>query len=215
MRQKKQVLLFDFDGVIADSFEIAFEINKIIDPNIVTESDYQKLFDGNINDWPQNSPYTYTKEEIKRIKDDFFARYIPQMKKVKTVSGIKEVITELEKKYTLLIISSTIISPIRDFLKRNNILQYFDDIVGSNFINANKTERIKLVFKKYGVEAKDCVFITDTLGDMREAASAGVSSIGVAWGFQDKEKLLKGNPFLIADKPENLSPIISEYFDKK
>jgi len=137
------------------------------------------------------------------------------MKKVKMIPGMKEVITKLGKLYTLIIISSTITSPIRDFLKRNNILLYFDDIVGSNVIHTNKTKRIKMVFGKYGVGAKDCVFITDTLGDMREAASVGIQSIGVSWGFQGKENLIKGNPFCIADKPQDLLSIVFEYFDKR
>ena len=207
---KKKIILFDFDGVIADSFDIGFKINKIIDPKVVTKKDFQGLFDGNINDWVKDTPYG--EEEIKKINDDFFAKYIPQMKKVKMFPGMKEVIAELAKTYTLLIVSSTIISPIRDFLNRNNILSYFNDIVGSNFVDANKTERIKMVFEKYGVDAKDCVFITDTLGDIREAASLGIQSIGVAWGFQGKENLLKGKLLSIAEKPKDLLDIVSNYF---
>ena len=210
MEKKRKIILFDFDGVIADSFSIAFETNKIIDSKIVTENDYRRLFNANINDWVKKS--SYTEEEIKRINDDFFAKYIPQMKKVKIFLGMKEVIVKLGKTCTLLIISSTIISPIRDFLERNKILSYFDNIVGSNFIDANKTERMKLVLKKYGVKPKDCVFVTDTLGDIREAASVGVKSIGVAWGFQGKENLIKGDPFRIVDKPGDLLSVITEYF---
>src|SRR3989339_1415110 len=203
---KKKIILFDFDGVIADSFDIAFELNKQIDPNITTENDFRRLFDGNINDWSKNS--SHTEEEIKKINDDFFARYIPQMKKVKMIPCMKEVIAKLGETHTLLIVSSTIISPIRDFLKRNKILSYFDDIVGSNFVDANKTERIKMVLKKYEAEAKDCIFVTDTLGDMKEAASVGVSSIGVSWGFQEKDNLLKGNPVCVVEKPEDLCAAI-------
>jgi len=209
---KKKIILFDFDGVIADSFDIAFELNKQIDPKITTEEDFRNLFNGNISDWSKNT--SYNEEEIKRINDDFFAKYIPQMKKVKMIPDMKEVIARLGKIYTLLIVSSTIISPIRDFLKRNKILSYFDDIVGSNFVDANKIERIKMVLKKYGVEAKDCVFITDTLGDIKEAASVGVQSIGVVWGFQEKENLLKGKPFRIIEKPEDLCATIASYFNQ-
>jgi len=209
MRQKRKIILFDFDGVIADSFDIAFEVNKIIDPKIVSEKDYRKLFDGNIVEWAIKST---PKEELERLDREFWKRYIPQMKKVKIFTGMKKVIAELAKTYTLLIISSTIISPIRDFLKRNNIYSYFDNIVGSNFIDANKTERMKMVFKKYGVGLKDCLFITDTLGDIKEAGSLSVQSVGVNWGFQEKENLLKGKPFSIAEKPEELLDIVADYF---
>ncbi len=212
MEKKRKIVFFDFDGVIADSFSIAFEINKIIDPNIVSENDYRKLFDRNIAEWAVNSN---PKEELDKISREFFKKYIPQMKNVKIFPAMKKVIAKLGKIYTLFIISSTITSPIRDFLERNNILSYFNDILGSKFIDTNKTERIKTVFKNYGVGAKDCVFITDTLGDIREAASVGVQSIGVTWGFQKKENLIKGNPLRIAEKPEELFDIVSNYFKQK
>ncbi len=209
----KKIILFDFDGVIADSYSINFEINKIIDPKSITKEDFQNLFNGNINDDGLKS-LSYSQEEIKKINEDFFAKYTPQMEKVRIFPGMKEVVEELAKNYTLLIISSTIINPIRDFLKRNKILSYFDDIVGNNFADANKTERIKMVLKRYGVEAKDCIFITDTLGDMREAAIYGIPSVGVAWGFQTKENLAKGNPYQIAEKPEDLCAIVDNYFSQ-
>ncbi len=214
INKKRKIVFFDFDGVIADSFSITFEINKIIDPLVSagTKDDYRKLFNGNINDWGKNS--TATEKEVKRINKEFFKMYIPQMKKVKMFPRMKETITKLGKMYTLFIVSSAITSPTRDFLERNNILLYFNDVVGSKFIDTNKAERIRAVLKKYGVGIRNCVFITDTLGDMREAASVGVKSIGVTWGFQEKENLLKGNPFSIAEKPEDLSNIVAKYFKK-
>ena len=212
IKKKRKIVFFDFDGVIADSFSIAFEVNKMIDPliSVGTENDYRKLFDRNINDWGKNS--AVAEKEVERINKEFFKRYIPQMKKVKMFPGMKDVIAKLGKQYILLIISSTITSPISDFLKRNDILLYFDEVVGDNILHTNKTERVKRVFNKYGVKAEDCVFITDTLGDMREAASLSVKSIGVSWGFQKKENLLKGKPFSIAEKPDELINIVSDYF---
>lgn len=206
---KKKIIFFDFDGVIADSFSIAFEVNKIIDPNIVTEGDLRRLFDGNIGEWAKNS---LEEEELDRITKKFFDLYVPKMKDVRIFSGIESVIARLAEKYTLFIISSTITSPIGDFMKRYNILSYFEELMGDNIVHTDKTGRIKRVFEKHKATPKDCVFITDTLGDMREAAFMGIQSIGVAWGFQKRENLLKGNPFGIAESPEDLFNIISDYF---
>jgi len=83
IKKKRKIVFFDFDGVIADSFSIAFEVNKMIDPliSVGTENDYRKLFDRNINDWGKNS--AVAEKEVERINKEFFKRYIPQMKKVK------------------------------------------------------------------------------------------------------------------------------------
>lgn len=201
-------ILFDFDGVIADSFLPAFEVNKMICPHI-TEAIYRKRFEGNINDWedPVNSHNENCRHDI-----DFFTEYIPLMKdRVGMVSGMEEIIVKSAELYSLVIVSSTITSPIREFLERYNMTQYFADIMG-NDVHASKVEKIKMVFAKYNIGPENCVFITDTLGDMLEAEKTGVGAIGVSWGFQEQETLLRGKPFTIVQKPSELYLAISEYF---
>jgi len=72
-----------------------------------------------------------------------------------------------------------------------------------------------MVLREYKAKPEDCVFITDTLGDMREAARCGVWSIGVTWGFHERERLEKGNFFAIVDKIEELSLTVQSFFSKK
>ena len=203
---EKKIILFDFDGVIVDSFQAAFRVSKVVDRNI-TEESFRSLFNGNINDWKKG----LSKEEVRRADEEFFGRYLPTLKQARVFPGMEKVIAELGKKYTLLIISSTISSQIRTFMERNKIAEHFNDIMG-NDVHEDKTEKIKMIFEKHGARSENYVFITDTLGDMKEASKAGIISIGVSWGFQKKENLLKGKPFSIAGKPKELLRIISDYF---
>ncbi len=206
---KKKIILFDFDGVILDSFEAAFSTVRELDPAMSDEKSFRSYFDDNINSWRKG----LSEEEINKGDKMFFKRYLPRLRRSKIFPGMKEVISVLSKKYRLIIISSSISSPIVEFIKKYNLTSCFCEIMG-NDVRLYKTEKIKTVFKKYGVEAKDCVFITDTLGDMREAASVGVQSIGVSWGFQEKENMLKGKPLCIAEKPKDLLDIVSDYLNK-
>src|SRR3990167_5395120 len=204
----KQFILFDFDGVIADSFQPSFEIQKMICPHL-TENIYRKIFEGNINDWEE--PINVHIEEC-RHDIDFFTEYIPRMKKeVQIVPGMKDVVIELEKNYTLIVISSTITSPIKEFLEGHDLANHFAQIMG-NDVHTSKVEKMKMVFEKFGVESKDCVFITDTLGDMHEAAKMSVGSIGITWGFNAPETLLRGKPFRLVEKPKDLLTAVADYF---
>jgi len=208
---QKKFILFDFDGVVADSFHAAFEVQKMICPHLSDEN-YRKRFEGNINDWaePENVHTEACRHDI-----DFFTEYIPRMKnEVEIISGMKEVITLLEGKYTLVVISSSITSPIQDFLVDHDLASHFDWIMG-NDVHKSKVEKIKMVFAKYGVGSSDCVFVTDTLGDMREATKMDVGSIGVTWGFHDPETLDRGNPFRLIETPAALPGAISDYFAKR
>jgi len=207
----KKLILFDFDGVIADSFWPSFEIQKKICPHI-TDEIYRKRFEGNINDWkkPIN---VHTKECRHDI--DFFAKYIPIMKnEVQIVPKMKDIIIELEKNYTLIVISSTITSPIQEFLERYNLDNHFTQIMG-NDVHKSKVEKIKMVFEKYNVEAKNCVFITDTLGDMHEAEKMNVAVIGITWGFHTAETLQRGKLFRLVKKPDDLLTTVKDYFELK
>ena len=208
--EKRKIVLFDFDGVIADTFDLNFNINRKIDPGIKTEDDYRKRFDGNINNWEKD--LGRSEGEIKKADEEFLSRYIPVMAGANVFGGMREILSELEKSYILIIISSTVASLVNEFLERNDLGCYFEKLDNSKIIHRNKTDRVKKVFEKYGVGPEDCVFITDTLGDMREAAGCGVGSIGVAWGFQKKESLIMGNPSGIAENPAGLPVLIADYF---
>jgi len=177
MVSKNNFILFDFDGVIVDSFAPAFEVQKMICPHI-TEDIYRKRFEGNINDWEE--PINVHTEEC-RHDIDFFTEYIPRMEKdARVVPGMQEIINQLEKDYTLIVVSSTITSPIKKFLESRNMASHFAEIMG-NDVHTSKVEKIKMVFSKYNIGSDDCVFITDTLGDMKEASKLNVGTIGVTW----------------------------------
>lgn len=207
----RKFILFDFDGVVVDSFAPAFEVNKIICPHI-TEYEYKKRFEGNINNWKDT---VFEHNENCRHDVDFFAEYLPRMRKqVKMVPGMEKIIKEMSHEYSLIIISSTVSSHIVELLNKFNLSNCFIEIMG-NDVHNSKVEKIKIVFSKYGITHNHCVFVTDTLGDIREAAHMKVDAIGVSWGFHESETLSKGKPFRIIDKPGDLPLVISEYFNNK
>jgi len=208
---KQFYILFDFDGVIADSFSVAFEVNKMVCPHL-TENGYKKRFEGNINDWEKNDEKHTNKC---RHNIDFFKEYVPRMKNsVTVVSGMKEILEELSKTYNLIIISSTITEPIKEFMNKYGLEKYFIEIIG-NDIHTSKVEKIKMVFEKYNICSEMCVFVTDTLGDIREAKQVMVDSIAVSWGYHEKNTILSGGPLKIVDKTEDLIAVISDYFKFK
>lgn len=207
---KNKFILFDFDGVIVDSFAPAFEVNKMICPHI-TEEEYKRRFEGNINDWKEND---FKHNENCRHDIDFFAEYLPRMKvQVGIVPGMEKVIEELARQYLLIVVSSTLTAPIKELLEKFELAHYFTEIMG-NDVHTSKIEKIEMVFSKYATDSTRCVFVTDTLGDMREAAHTGVRTIGVSWGFNSVETLIQGKPFRIVEKPKDLPTTISAYFGK-
>ena len=205
---KKPFILFDFDGVIVDTFSSAYEVKKMICPKI-TEDEYRKGFEGNIFEWKE--PNGHHNSEC-RHDIDFSTEYMKKMMgNIAVFPGMKEQISTLGQKFTLVIISSTHSSSIRHLLTLHGLENYFTQIMG-NDVHPNKSEKIKIVFATYDILASEAVFVTDTLGDIREAAHVGVKSIATTWGFHRPETLMSGSPFRLVREPNDLASTIEEYF---
>lgn len=138
--------------------------------------------------------------------------YAPLLKnETEIFPDISEVIEELSKIYNLIIISSTNSDIIRHFLEKHKIVGCFQWILG-NDVHENKTAKIEMVFGKYAVSARDCVFVTDTVGDVLEAKKVEVGSIGVTWGFHSHETLSQSDTFRLTKRPDELPGVIFKYF---
>ena len=197
--RKEKIIILDFDGVIADSFEIAFAINKISRPAITRER-YRKLFDGNIYD---------AKLEETTVKEvDFFAEYSRRFKTLAINARVKSGIKKLSKSFRLFIISSTINSIINEYLERHGILDCFTEILGCD-VDKSKIKKFNMVFEKYKILPVEAIFITDTSGDIREARAARVNFIvGILGGYQDRKSLEEAVPDAIAENFDDFWRII-------
>ena len=55
-----------------------------------------------------------------------------------------------------------------------------------------------------GIEVREVVYCGDSDVDMQTGANAGVSTIGVTWGFRTREELAAYEPWLLAEKPQDI-----------
>ncbi len=206
MKKNAKTIFFDFDGVIVDSFKTAFEVSRTIRPWIdFTEDDYLKCFEGNVYE-------EFSKiDKEQKVDDQFFKIYIPKLFQLPVIKGIPEVLATLSKTYRLIIISSTISSPIREWLDGYGLAKYFSEIMGGD-IHKIKLEKIKMIFGKYRINSDGCVFITDTLGDLREAKKAGLNCLAVTYGFHGKDTLQKGRPAGFIKTPRDIPIEIEKYW---
>jgi len=207
--QNRKFVLFDFDGVIADTWNVAFETARTVFPSF-DEPSYRRMFEGNV--YEAHDEMVSKNERVRATDAEWFDIYVPKFEaQARLFPGMREVIETLSHAYVLIIVSSTITSPIQGFLEKNHIGRYFSEVMGSD-VHTSKHEKINMVFQKYDAAASKCIFVTDTLGDMREAALAGMGAVGVLWGFHDRETLAKGKPFRVVEHPDNIPSAISDYF---
>ena len=204
----KNVLIFDYDGVIVDSFEI-FMTNFIEAckkegwSSIATKDDFLKLFENNM--YESMYEIGMTKEEILRIVFRMRDALIQNQDKLKPFSGITYVLKVLSKKYLLFIVTSNETQVVEKYLRSQKLFGFFKKIYGSDS-GASKIEKI-LSIKKNNPNC-NYFYIGDTQGDILEGIKSGVKTAAVGWGWHDKEKLKIVSPDFIINNPKDLLKIL-------
>lgn len=193
-------IIFDFDGVIADTFDIALQLSREMDGHPFTPEEYRRLFDGNLFAVADTMKLpTFATDERRR----YFAKiYGERIHHGLVYPGMTDVLAHCAGRSLLHIVSSGGETVIRGVLAAANCEKYFDKILGFE-THSSKVHK----FRMLGVdenEADNHLFITDTLGDLLEAKEVGMPAIAVSWGYHDASRLSRGNPRAIVHTPNEL-----------
>ncbi|QQS61379.1 MAG: HAD family hydrolase [Candidatus Moraniibacteriota bacterium] len=184
-----KTILFDFDGVLYNTFNLHLEKLREFTGYPISEEEYRSMHNGNF--------YSHDIEALKKIDWLKYRDYVRECFENLTMEKtIFETLTELSKKKKLFVISSGDEHVICQYLENNGVRDIFLEILGSKFAYS-KIKKFEYVFKKYFLEKNESIFVTDTLGDILEANEFGLKTIAVDFGFHLRETLEKGNPEMI------------------
>jgi phosphoglycolate phosphatase-like HAD superfamily hydrolase len=188
--------------VIVDSFDQAFEVTKLARPSLTRER-YRAKYDGNIND--------AVFEDIPVNKIDFFYEAGKVFKSLGLEKTIEEVIHRLGKEYRFFIVSSSSYDIIDEYLVRHGIREYFEAILDTH-LEPSKVKKFRMIFDQYDISAQECLFISDTSGDIHEAKEGGVSyTVGITGGFQSRASLEKSEPDCIVENFEEFYEVVKKW----
>jgi phosphoglycolate phosphatase len=197
-------IIFDFDGTIADSFDVVLDFlvrRAGNDPALLTPDQRAALRGLSMKDLA-------TKVGIPkwRLVGTYFAgrrHFLKHLTRVPPVIGIPELLGTLHgEQYKLLIISSNSRRNINRFLVERGLSSYFIDVYGSAGW-FGKDNALKKVAERYNLELAKTVYVGDEERDISAAHKAGMASVAVNWGFASEERLLAQNPtFLVRSAAE-------------
>lgn len=203
-------LIFDFDGTIADSFELVVSIFYHI----------------------TNQPHHLPPEEIERLRGMSLVQaaeelHIPpwkmpflvilgrrrmtkQIGDIRAHKGIVEVIRKLHNEgHQLYIMSSNSNRNILKFLARNEIVYEFVNVYGGAGL-LNKARLLNRVLKKNNLDKNDTWYIGDEVRDIVASQHAGVRVMAVSWGYNTKAILSEHQPTKLIDEPEEIITTLEE-----
>jgi phosphoglycolate phosphatase len=192
-----KAILFDFDGVMVDTFDFCYQIHRQTNPDLSVEA-CKDWFNGNIYDTIDHNGIPKGSKVI-----DFWPHYVVGLNSKTPDPELVGIIKQLGQNYKLFIVSSSRDEFVKNFLTKFDLIQYFQQILGSD-TDKSKEKKIHNIFEKYNLLPAECVFITDTTGDIVEAKNCGVESVAVSWGYHDEQKLVTAKPLQVVNSPAEL-----------
>jgi len=210
--EKNLVVIFDFDGTIADTVSFIKTImNKLSD-----DFDFQKIKDVDLEELKNKETREVFKSlGVSLIKLPFVLKKVrnvlhEEIEKIKPIEGIEKALLEIKKEnHQLGILTSSPSKTVEKFLKINN-LNFFDFIYSEGDI-FNKAKKLNNLLKEKKFNPQYVFYVGDETRDIEAAKEAGVKTIAVSWGFNSEEILKKQNPNYLVKKPEELIALLNDF----
>lgn len=199
--------MFDFDGTIADTFELFVESFAAVAPGVAAQdidiealrgmSVKEALAELGIKKWQLPKLIVAGRKEMaKGIAD------------APVFGGIDEALATLkERGATLAVLSSNSTENIQTVLAKHGLGRYFDEVVGGVSL-VGKPKAIKSLQKQLNVELADITYIGDEVRDIEAARKVGVACAAVTWGFNTETVLKDSNPRWLIQDPADLLTLV-------
>jgi phosphoglycolate phosphatase-like HAD superfamily hydrolase len=206
-----QIIIFDFDGVIADSLspmlsyagQVCQELGYPCNP---TPGDLEILEQMEFSEFGRQLgvPEALIDKFVNRNFELFSEREEPLAIK----SGIKSVIEKLSNRAFLGLVTGNSCKVVEKFQDAHGLNNAFQIILAAED-NGSRVAKILKVISLSGGPKIEAYMIGDAVSDIRAARQAGIISVVVGWGHQTTKKLSEEKPDFLVDRPEDLLTLFS------
>ena len=213
----KKAIIFDLDGTLLNTLPtITYYVNatlKAFDVGVLGEADVCRYI-GHGAEWLIEKSLLHFGIEDK----DLFRKVLAHYKNAYDEAPLY--LTEVyEGMYALLEglkergVKLAVFSNKPDFATKAVVSHFFGDtfahVQGAKPDVALKPapDGVFDIAKTLGVEKSECLFVGDTIVDMETGENAGVDTVGVLWGFRDREELERGRAGYIVSTPNEILAI--------
>lgn len=208
---KYEAVIFDFDGTVGDTGPgvrnaVRYSLNEHKMP----------IFEDRLNEFlgpplyeTYEKQYDISPEKASELVDTYRVYYSKTgVYEVEAYPGIIDLLNELKAQGVKLAVASSKPQKFLDICAKHiGVYDIFDEVVGPDLLNheANKTWLVNRACELLGVEpSKKVAMVGDRFYDIEGANTAGVTSIGVEYGFGKREEFVEYNADIIVPDMEEL-----------
>ncbi|MDJ0707126.1 MAG: HAD-IA family hydrolase [Leptolyngbyaceae cyanobacterium MO_188.B28] len=206
------VIIFDFDGTIADTLAAIAEIANRLAP----------LF-GFSPAGPEKIKFFQTlstqqllqQSEISVFKLPFLLRRVKtelrrEIQQLNLIPGVRDALIALSNEgHTLGIVTSNSADNVHLFLKKHDLADLFSFIhTGTALFGKSKV--LKQVLRRNQLNADQVLYIGDETRDIEAAQKIPIRVVAVSWGFNSHQVLMSKKPDFLIDHPNELMQIVTQ-----
>lgn len=201
---------FDFDGVIADSFDYNIGLmNRVAIELGLTELFCRATVSAcDVMTWERVGAQCGVPESLSGLFcDRLFSLLRNVQPPVAVFDGMAEVLSVAKELGRVVVVTSNFESLVTDVLRRNELMDRVERVFGVE-TSKDKTEKLQMAAAFAGVSCRKTVKIGDCVSDIQHARRAGTQVIAVSWGFHGRAQLVAAAPDAVADSPAELKRLI-------
>ena len=218
MEREIKLVIFDFDGTLADTKEniiLTFQMTmKELGVEIKSRQECAATIGLTLEDafkvlYPGMAAEKYI------LLRDTYRRIFKENRKI-LVPGlfpeVMETLEELRHRGYLMSIASSRLSPsLHSFLEDMKIAHLFEYAVGGDNVEHPKPapDAVLQILRHYNLSAEEAFVVGDMPFDINMATNAGVKSCGVTWGNADAAQLKESGANYVIDKMSQLLEILN------
>lgn len=209
----KKVIIFDFDGTIADTLDaLVTVVNRLavefgyaqISPEEL--SILRKLTARDVISYSGISvlkiPFL-----VKKVKSELKSK----ISELKPIQGMQETLNTLKNEgFRLGIITSNSQENVVEFLKVNQLDNLFE-FIHSGVTIFGKTTIINNVLRQKQIKPESVIYVGDETRDIEASKKANIKIVAVSWGFNSQEVLAQQKPDYLIHQPHELIDIINQH----
>lgn len=214
--KKYDTVIFDLDGTLLNTLEdLADSVNYSLALNGYperTKEEVRKFVGNGIGKLIERAiPEGLMNPCFEKCLADFSAHYLTNMQnKTGPYEGILDLLDELNKKgYKLAIVSNKFDEAVKK-LNNDYFAKYIEIAIGESKRIARKPapDTVIKALNELNSSADQSIYVGDSDVDVQTAKNANMDSIGVTWGFRDRDLLEREGADYIIDKPEEMIMIL-------
>ena len=211
------LILFDFDGVLADTLGDLLQFgqeacDELGVKHTATQDDLNSL------EIMSFATYGRQMEVPDHLVDEFVRRCLAKFGEKKSppdiFEGLDEVIRELSASNAIAVITGNSSENVKAFLAAHGLDEFIRAIYGVDS-PGSKAEKISLAQNQFAAQGEAVFMVGDSASDIHAAKEASVKSIAVSWGHQSAETLIRAEPDYLVHSPGELHEVMEKNHSKK